>query len=394
MSAAPSQPPKVYGWCPGALRPMASGDGLVVRIRPPLGRLSPDQTRALAQLSQEFGNGLLDISARANLQMRGIRADAHGQLITALRALGLVDDTPQAEARRNILLAPFWQDGDTSHRIAQDLGEALKSADTLDLPGKFGFAVDTGPQPVLCDTAADIRIEQNRGTVLLVADGSAWGKPVTKSTAAREALDLACWFLDHGGAADGRGRMHRLVSRRALPAAFNTPRGSSARRPPPGQSATGALVALEFGQIPAQSFAKLADHGALRLTPWRMLLVETSRDIPALPGLILDATDPRLHVVACTGAPGCLQARAATRALARDLAPNIAPGQTLHVSGCPKGCAHPKPADVTLVAQTSDTFDLIVAGTAGDPPHKTALSLRQLRQSPELLTPRNRKEGS
>ena len=40
-----SSAPKVYGWCPGALRPMMSGDGLVVRIRAPLGRLTSEQAK-------------------------------------------------------------------------------------------------------------------------------------------------------------------------------------------------------------------------------------------------------------------------------------------------------------------------------------------------------------
>ena len=29
--------PIIKGWCPGALRPMPSGDGLVVRVRPKAG---------------------------------------------------------------------------------------------------------------------------------------------------------------------------------------------------------------------------------------------------------------------------------------------------------------------------------------------------------------------
>ncbi len=57
--ARPPAAPKVYGWCPGALRPMMSGDGLVVRLRPPLGRLSQQQACAVAELSQRFGNGVL-----------------------------------------------------------------------------------------------------------------------------------------------------------------------------------------------------------------------------------------------------------------------------------------------------------------------------------------------
>ena len=103
--------PKVYGWCPGALRPMMSGDGLVVRVRAPLGRLSPEQARGLADLSQAHGSGLVDISARANLQLRGISEDAHAALIDGLRALGLVDEDAGAEARRNITLTPFWRAG-------------------------------------------------------------------------------------------------------------------------------------------------------------------------------------------------------------------------------------------------------------------------------------------
>ena len=35
-----SAPVAAKGWCPGALRPMESGDGLIARIRPRGGRLS------------------------------------------------------------------------------------------------------------------------------------------------------------------------------------------------------------------------------------------------------------------------------------------------------------------------------------------------------------------
>ena len=42
----------IKGWCPGALRPMTSGDGLILRVRPPLSRLAPAQARGLAALAQ------------------------------------------------------------------------------------------------------------------------------------------------------------------------------------------------------------------------------------------------------------------------------------------------------------------------------------------------------
>lgn len=63
---------EVKGWCPGALRPMPSGDGLIVRIRPFCGALSLEQARGLAALARRLGNGHIDLTRRANLQLRGL----------------------------------------------------------------------------------------------------------------------------------------------------------------------------------------------------------------------------------------------------------------------------------------------------------------------------------
>ena len=46
----PAASAQVKGWCPGALRPMLSGDGLIVRIRPYCGAFDLDQARGLADL--------------------------------------------------------------------------------------------------------------------------------------------------------------------------------------------------------------------------------------------------------------------------------------------------------------------------------------------------------
>lgn len=387
--SASTTAPKVYGWCPGALRPMMSGDGLVVRIRAPLGRLSSDQAQAVAELSLRYGNGILDVSARANLQLRGVPEQNHAPLITALQDLGLVDSDASTEARRNVLVAPFWSNEDDTHILAQRLSHALIQATDLPLPGKFGFAVDTGPAPVLREIAADIRIERNDDGLVLIADGAETGLSVTLDSAADKALNLARWFLTQGGAPNGRGRMRPLIARRGPPAAHTSPLRAPAPQQLLGQTAAGRLVGLEFGQITATDFATLATYGPLRLTPWRMLLVETAGDITPRPDLILDATDPRLQVSACTGAPGCLQALSSTRELARKLAPHVPPGSKLHVSGCSKGCAHPAAAPLTLTATSADTFNLIYNGTASDQPVQTNLSASQLRTAPDILTKGN-----
>jgi precorrin-3B synthase len=366
---------------------MMSGDGLVVRLRAPMGRLTTDQARGVAELSRRHGNGLLDLSARANLQMRGIKRDSHTALLSGLRDLGLLDTDEAAEARRNVMLTPFWTEGDDSAVIARRLASALTAATDLTLPGKFGFAVDCGTAPVLRDAAADIRIERDASGLILRPDGAELGLSVTRETAVPEALNLARWFLDTGGAPDGRGRMRQQLAKGTpLPSGYSLVANVASSAAKPGQTGAGQLVALEFGQMLADTLTSLADHGALRLTPWRMLLIEGASNIAPLPGLILDAADPRLRVNACTGAPGCLQALSATRDLARDLAPHVPEDAHLHVSGCAKGCAHPGAAQLTLTATANDTFTLIRNGSAADQPIKHSLSARALRAAPELLT--------
>ena len=329
----------IQGWCPGALRPMDSGDGLVVRVRPPGGRLTPAQAAGIAAAARAHGNGLIDLSARANVQLRGVTPANHPALIADLGALDLIDPDPATEARRNITVTPFADA--QADRLAATLAAALARA-ALPLPGKFGFAIDTGPAPVLSATAADIRLERGQGGLILRAEGCAEGRPVTEAEAPGAALDLARWFLAEGGVTDGRGRMAALIAR-------------------------GALVGFAFGQMQAETLAELAALGPIRVTPWRMLLIEGLKALPDLPDLLTDPADPLGRVIACTGAPGCPQAHRPTRPLARRLAPAVPPGAILHVSGCAKGCAHPGPATITLTA-TPRGFDRAENARAGDAP--------------------------
>ena len=376
MTAHIIQGPIIQGWCPGALRPMLSGDGLVVRIRPRGGRLSADQVAGIAALSARHGNGLIDLSARANLQLRGVTDSSYEALMGGLQGLGLLDASAEAEARRNILVTPFWQDGDGAQEIAQGLALALAAKDAPDLPGKFGFAVDTGAVPVLGAASADIRIEQGLNGLICRADGAATGEPVTRATAVEAALRLAHWFVDSGGASNGRGRMAAHFGGGKEKFSYE-----NFSAPTPGPHALGYLVGLEFGQISAATLAKL---GPMRLTPWRMVLLEGVESAPDLPGLITRADDPLLRVVACTGAPGCPQGLQATRSLARALAGHVPEGRLLHVSGCAKGCAMPKTAAITLVGQSAG-FGLVPMGLAGDEPLQSGLTEAALLADPSAL---------
>lgn len=390
MKSGPDSP-EIRGWCPGALRPMQSGDGLVVRIRPREGRLTQDQAQGIAKLSARFGNGQMDLSARANVQIRGVSDTTHGPLIDGLASLGLIDPSAGAEARRNIIVSPFWRAGDGTFDLATRLASALADDDAPRTPGKFGYAIDTGPCPVLRDASADIRLERDaEGQLLVRADGATHGLRVSEGSAPAVALDLARWFLDTGGAPLGRGRMAAHLRKVVLPERFATHSAAAPTAPTPGPrpgpGPNGVLVGLEFGQLRAETLSDLALIGPIRVTPWRMLLIEGATQAPDLPGLITRPDDPMLAVIACTGAPGCPQGRAATRSLARALAAFVPAGHTLHVSGCAKGCAHPGPAPLTLVATAPDSFDLVRCGSAADPPLHRDLRTETLIRTPALLT--------
>ena len=186
------------------------------------------------------------------------------------------------------------------------------------------------------------------------------------------------WFLASGGAPEGRGRMARhLAAGAALPAdlAGVLSPAPPVATPEPGPCGEGYLAAFEFGQLNAETFAALALR-PLRATPWRMLLIAGETQAPGHGELITDAQDPRLRVIACTGAPDCPQALGETRAIARALASRVPAGSKLHVSGCAKGCAHPTPCETVLVT-TKQGYDLIENACASAPPRRH-LSLTDL----------------
>jgi len=147
-------------------------------------------------------------------------------------------------------------------------------------------------------------------------------------------------------------------------------------------------IGLPFGHVEAEGLAALvaaaqaAGVHDLRPAPGRVLLatglsvpgVADLRAAAAALGLLTEADDPRRFVAACAGAPACASAHIPARTLAPEVAATLAPildgSLEVHVSGCPKGCAHPATAALTLVGVAPDAMDKTVAlvreGKAGD----------------------------
>lgn len=318
------------GWCPTASRPMMSGDGLIVRLRPTGGRLTADQAQAVAEASRRYGNERMDLTSRASLQLRGVTD--HPALIAALAEVGLGDGQP-------ILSSPF----------APDPWEAMVLPP---LPPKFGIVLDRDGW--LRDVPGDIRVETSaEGRTIIRADG----QPLGREGGPDLVRAMADWFLSVG-----TGRMRDHVPPPHL--AGDTAPQPARAEPPLGLRPDGALVGLPFGELTADTLGSL---GPVTLTPWRALFLPGAM---ALPDLITDSADPLRRVTACPGAPACAQGMQPTRPLARRLARHVT---ALHVSGCAKGCANPRIAAPTLVA-TERGFDLIPHGLASDPPVRRGLT--------------------
>ncbi len=356
---------EIRGRCPDAWHPMATGDGLLVRLRPALGRLDRSQVEGLCAAVRRHGNGLLDMTRRANLQIRGVTEAAYAPLRRCLVDLGLVQEDARREERGAILVAPRWQEGDATVRIARELAD--RREELPELPGKVGFVVDAGAACELLDDPGDFRIERGLdGDLIARAQGRAFGVELEPGREVDALIALAQWFVASGGAQAGRMARHEAP----LP---HWARGDVLPADPTVPLAPGPLVlgttraaawGLAFGQISVASLERLFTDPAakaLRLTPWRLALVEGARFAP-VEGLIADPADPLRAVEACPGAPYCSQASVEVRDLARHLAPVCREG--LLLSGCAKHCAARPDAVRPTLTGRQGRYDLSGEGIA------------------------------
>ena len=369
--------PAPKGWCPGAWRPMETGDGWIVRLRPRACRLDATQVLGLCATALVHGNGLIDLTSRANLQIRGVRSDTLAPLQTDLGALGLLDADAGTETRRNILTSPMAVPGDLTITLTDALQARL--GELPDLPAKFGFAVDCGETRLLAQASADIRIERGETGLIVRADGAARGRAVDPDTAIDTAITLTHWFAVHRGTAR---RMKDAVL--ALPEDWQTS-APAPEAPPlqPGTSPAGQVLGAAFGSIDAGALAALmtgSQATALITTPWRLFVLMGAETLPASP-FLTHPDDPLLRVDACPGVPLCTSATVDTRGLAKVLAG--AP-DTLHVSGCAKGCARPRAAKRTLVGRDG-RFDLVIDGCSWDEPARRGLDPDALAKGTEQI---------
>ncbi|MBB4701780.1 nitrite/sulfite reductase [Sphaerisporangium siamense] len=134
--------------CPGALQTHPAADGAVARVRVPGGLLTARRLRELGAAAADLGSGVVELTSRANVQVRGLTGPAAARFAERMAAAGLLPSATH-ERVRNILASPLaGLDGRGLLEIAplvRELDAMLVSRPALaELPGRFLFTLDDG----------------------------------------------------------------------------------------------------------------------------------------------------------------------------------------------------------------------------------------------------------
>ncbi|WP_413171363.1 precorrin-3B synthase [Anabaena azotica] len=92
--------------CPGLFYTTPAQDGILSRIRIPGGILTSEQCCMIANIADNYGGGYIDVTNRANLQIREIKAAINIEVLQSLQELGLGSVNPAVDNIRNIMTSP------------------------------------------------------------------------------------------------------------------------------------------------------------------------------------------------------------------------------------------------------------------------------------------------
>lgn len=263
--------------CPGVLRPWPAQDGLLVRLRLVGGRVPTRALRALAGVAEEYGDGRVHVTSRANLQLRGLPARPGQETLTAaaldaIEATGLLPSRTH-ELVRNVMVSPLGRGRASLAPVAADLDRLLLADPELaGLPGRFLVVLDDGTGDLL-DRPCDLGLVALDDATVQLRHGDAWGEVVALGEAAARIVELARGFL----AARGSG-VAAAWHVRELASPLTIPRQPDLRVPAPG-------APPPYSRIPGGLHLEVPQSGLDRallapitarevvVTPWRGLFV-------------------------------------------------------------------------------------------------------------------------
>jgi ferredoxin-nitrite reductase len=394
--------------CPDIYHPAVARDGLLTRLRIPGGVLNWDRCLSIAGLLESTGIHHVQVTNRANIQVRGLDDDVPPWTLQSLTACGLAA-SPAVDGIRNIMTSPTAGIDATELIDVRPLVAAwdeylIGHPDLEVLSNKFSVGFDGGGSVSILDRPNDITLlaVSEREFLLHLAMGARGDAPVSlgvrltvaecvpmlgaissayrrgmmalggdtrRKLRLREVIEV--WGLDEFWRVVGEsGEIHHEL---VVPVAVDSVVIEDVcahlgvwQQKQKGLNYLGLNLLL--GRVNSFQIAGLADiakqygSGTIRLTPWQNAIVPDIRDadVAKVQGLIEDlglrfeTNNLQGLLTACAGKSGCQFGATDTQgeaiALSEYLQSQFVLDQPLniHFSGCDKSCAQHYQADIAL----------------------------------------------
>ncbi len=387
-------------------------EAFMARLRIPGGVVKTFQLRELANIAKELTTGYVQITTRANFQMRMIQPKDCPEFLRRVQAVGLHTRGAGADNIRNLTANPTA--GIDSHELIDVLPYCHELAQTIindrsfyDLPRKFNIAFDGGGIIGAVEDTNDIGVKAvkvGQEVFFRIALGGATGhksfardlgvlvKPaeLNKVIAAIVRVYIAngnrgdrkkarlkhlleTWSLEHY-----LEETEKLLGQKLQPAGTDLkveyadakfPHSHLGVYPQKQNGLNYVGVAMPVGQITAKQMLRVAEiaelygSGEIRLTVWQNFIIPNVKDAyvetvkKALRKIGFDTQQSLLRggLIACTGNSYCKYAQANTKAHALELADYLDKRITLdtpiniHLTGCPNSCAQHYMGDIGLL---------------------------------------------
>jgi ferredoxin-nitrite reductase len=385
-------------------------DAFMSRLRIPGGVLTSHQLRELAAIARELTSGYVQITTRANLQMRLIESRNCPEFLRRLQAVGLHTRGAGADNIRNLTMNPTAGVDPVElidvQPFLRELGQIiLNDRSFYDLPRKFNIAFDGGGLIGAVEDTNDIGVKAvpaEGGVGFRIALGGATGHKafardlgvlVPPEDLVRVVAAIVRVFIEKGCRTNRkRARLKHLLETVSLATYLGWVEarlGRSLRRCPCDPAhvrwAAQELPHSHVGDFPQRQrgfhyvgatcpvghitpaqlsrVAELADlygSGEVRLTVWQNFIIPNVPDafVPTLKRALEKAGLPARQshvssgVIACTGNRYCKFAQADTKGHAleaiRQLERRLELDQpvNIHLTGCPNSCAQHYMGDI------------------------------------------------
>ena len=388
-------------------------EAFMARLRIPGGLIRTFQLRELANVAKELTTGYVQITTRANLQMRLIQPKDTPDFLRRIQSVGLHTRGAGADNIRNLTANPT--SGIDPEEIIDvmpfctEMGQIIiNDRSFYDLPRKFNIAYDGGGLIGTVEDTNDIGCKAVRvgdEVMFRIALGGATGhkafardlgvlvKPAELNKVVAAVVRV---YIANGNRTDRKkARLKHLLEKWTLeqyleetekvlgytlqrvpldPAAIQYPGQKLAHShvgvyPQKQKGLNYVGVALQVGHLTAKQMIRIAEiadlygSGEIRLTVWQNFIipnvpdafVETVKKALVKAGLHWKQSHLRSGLIACTGNSYCKFAQANTKGHALALADYLEKKITLdqpvniHLTGCPNSCAQHYMGDIGLL---------------------------------------------